>query len=149
MKVILLKDVSKVGKKDQIVEVSIGYANNYLFAKKLAVAYSDKSIEILKQQEQDRIDKDNQNRENAKKLKEELKNITLEFKAKTGKDGKMFGTISLKQVQEQLKDKYDIEIDKRKFINKTPIDSLGMVILQNELYKGVIADIRVHVSEEQ
>ncbi len=148
MKVILLKDVNKVGKKDQIVEVSIGYANNYLFAKKLAVAYSDKSIEILKQQEQDRIDKDNQNRENAKKLKEELKNITLEFKAKTGKDGKMFGTISLKQVQEQLKDKYDIEIDKRKFINKTPIDSLGVVILQNELYKGVIADIRVHVSEE-
>lgn len=148
MKVILLKDVNKVGKKNQIVEVSIGYANNYLFAKKLAVAYSDKSIEILKQQEQDRIDKDNQNRENAKKLKEELKNITLEFKAKTGKDGKMFGTISLKQVQEQLKDKYDIEIDKRKFINKTPIDSLGVVILQNELYKGVIADIRVHVSEE-
>ena len=148
MKVILLKDVNKVGKKDQIVEVSIGYANNYLFTKKLAVAYSDKSIEILKQQEQDRIDKDNQNRENAKKLKEELKNITLEFKAKTGKDGKMFGTISLKQVQEQLKDKYDIEIDKRKFINKTPIDSLGVVILQNELYKGVIADIRVHVSEE-
>ena len=148
MKVILLKDVNKVGKKDQIVEVSIGYANNYLFAKKLSVAYSDKSIEILKQQEQDRIDKDNQNRENAKKLKEELKNITLEFKAKTGKDGKMFGTISLKQVQEQLKDKYDIEIDKRKFINKTPIDSLGVVILQNELYKGVIADIRVHVSEE-
>lgn len=148
MKVILLKDVNKVGKKDQIVEVSIGYANNYLFAKKLAVAYSDKSIEILKQQEQDRIDKDNQNRENAKKLKEELKNITLEFKAKTGKDGKMFGTISLKQVQEQLKDKYNIEIDKRKFINKTPIDSLGVVILQNELYKGVIADIRVHVSEE-
>lgn len=148
MKVILLKDVNKVGKKDQIVEVSIGYANNYLFAKKLAVAYSDKSIEILKQQEQDRIDKDNQNRENAKKLKEELKNITLEFKAKTGKDGKMFGTISLKQVQEQLKEKYNIEIDKRKFINKTPIDSLGVVILQNELYKGVIADIRVHVSEE-
>lgn len=148
MKVILLKDVNKVGKKDQIVEVSIGYANNYLFAKKLAVAYSDKSIEILKQQEQDRIDKDNQNRENAKKLKEELKNITLEFKAKTGKDGKMFGTISLKQVQEQLKEKYNIEIDKRKFINKTPIDSLGVVILQNELYKGVIADIRVHVLEE-
>ena len=60
----------------------------------------------------------------------------------------MFGTISLKQVIEQLKEKYDIEIDKRKFVNKTPIDSLGVVILQNELYKSVIADIRVHVSEE-
>lgn len=148
MKVILLSDVKKVGKKDQIIEVSIGYANNFLFPKKLAVPYSDKSVEILHQQEQARIDKDNQLRENAIKLKEELKNITLEFKAKTGKDGKMFGTISLKQVVEQLNQRFHIEIDKRKFINKTTIDSLGVVILQNELYKGVIADIRVHVSEE-
>ncbi len=148
MKVILLTDVKKVGKKDQVVDVSIGYANNFLFPHKFAVPYTDKSVEILHQQEQDRINKEKQLKEEAIKLKEVLKNITLEFKAKVGKDGKMFGTISLKQVIEQLKEKYDIEIDKRKFVNKTPIDSLGVVILQNELYKSVIADIRVHVSEE-
>ncbi len=148
MKVILLTDVKKVGKKDQVVDVSIGYANNFLFPHKFAVPYTDKSVEILHQQEQDRINKEKQLKEEAIKLKEVLKNITLEFKAKVGKDGKMFGTISLKQVVEQLKEKYDIEIDKRKFVNKTPIDSLGVVILQNELYKSVIADIRVHVSEE-
>lgn len=148
MKVILLTDVKKVGKKDQVVDVSIGYANNFLFPHKFAVPYTDKSVEILHQQEQDRINKEKQLKEEAIKLKEVLKNITLEFKAKVGKDGKMFGTISLKQVIDQLKEKYDIEIDKRKFVNKTPIDSLGVVILQNELYKSVIADIRVHVSEE-
>ena len=105
MKVILLTDVKKVGKKDQVVDVSIGYANNFLFPHKFAVPYTDKSVEILHQQEQDRINKEKQLKEEAIKLKEVLKNITLEFKAKVGKDGKMFGTISLKQVIDQLKEK--------------------------------------------
>ncbi len=148
MKVILLNDVKNVGKKDQIVDVSIGYANNFLFPKKLAVAYSDKSLEILKQQEQARKDKEAQLKEDALKLKERLKDITLEFKVKVGKDSKIFGSISLKQVEEKLKSDFNITIDKRKFINKTPIDTLGTVILKNELYKGVIADIKIHVGEE-
>lgn len=148
MKVILLNDVKNVGKKDQIVDVSIGYANNFLFPKKLAVAYSDKSLEILKQQEQARKDKEAQLKEDALKLKERLKDITLELKVKVGKDSKIFGSISLKQVEEKLKSDFNITIDKRKFINKTPIDTLGTVILKNELYKGVIADIKIHVGEE-
>lgn len=148
MKVILLKDVKKVGKKDQIVDVSVGYANNFLFPQKLAVAYTQKSSEILSQQQADEAAHQANLKLEAEKLKERLKDITLEFKAKVGKDGKMFGSISIKQVCEQLKAKYNIDIDKRKFVEKVDINSLGYVILKNELYKGVIAEIKVHVIQE-
>lgn len=148
MKVILLKDVKNVGKKDQIVEVSSGYANNFLFPRKLAVMQTETSSQILKQNQADEVARQEKMKEDAIKLKNILKDITLEFKAKTGKDGKMFGSISIKQVVEQLKSQYKIEIDKRKFVDKTTIDSLGYVILKNELYKGVIAELRVHVSKE-
>ena len=148
MKVIMLKDVKNVGKKDQIVEVSQGYASNFLFPRKFAVLYTDKSSEILDKQKADRAAHELELKKQAEVLKDKLKTITLEFKAKTGKDGKMFGTISLKQVVEQLKNQYGYDVDKRKFIDKTTIDSLGVVYLKNELYKGVIAEIKVHVSEE-
>lgn len=149
MKVIMLKDVKNVGKKDQIVDVSTGYASNYLFPRKLAVMYTDKSSQILDQQKADREAHEAQLKKQAEELKIKLADITLEFKAKTGKDGKMFGTISIKQVCELLKSKYGYDIDKRKFVDKTTIDCLGVVILKNELYKGVIAEIKVHVSEEK
>lgn len=149
MKVIMLQDVKKVGKKNEIIEVSAGYASNFLFPRKLAVAYTPKSVEILNKQQEDKRLHEEQLKQQAIELKERLKNITLEFKAKTGKDGKMFGTISIKQVVEQLKNQYNLEIDKRKFVDKTTIDTLGVVILKNELYKGVVADIKVHVGEER
>ena len=148
MKVILLKDVKNVGKKDQIVEVSSGYANNFLFPRKLAVMQTETSNAILKQNQQDEIKRQEELKQEAIKLKSVLANITLEFKAKTGKDGKMFGSISIKQVAEQLKSQYKIDIDKRKFVDKITIDTLGYVVLKNELYKGVIAEIKVHVSKE-
>ena len=148
MKVILLKDVKNVGKKDQVVEVSSGYANNFLFPRKLAVMQTETSSAILKQNQADEVARQEALKADAIKLKEVLKDITLEFKAKTGKDGKMFGSISIKQVCELLKSKHKIDIDKRKFIDKIAIDSLGYVVLKNELYKGVVAEIRVHVSKE-
>ena len=80
-------------------------------------------------------------------LKEKLKTITLEFTCKTGKDGKIFGSVSSKQVVEMLKSKYGISIDKRKFVDKETVNTLGVTILKNELYKGVVAEIKVHVSE--
>lgn len=149
MKVILLQDVKKVGKKGETIEVSIGYANNFLFPKKLAVMLTPKSEEILEKQNEDHRKEEEHKKSVAIDLGETLSKITLEFKAKVGKDGKMFGAISLKQVEEELKNKHNIQIDKRKFIDKTTIDCLGFFKLQIELYKGVVGTITVHVSEDK
>ena len=148
MKVILLKDVKKLGKKDAIIEVSDGYASNYLFPNKLAVPVTNKSKEILsKQQEDARIAEENAKRD-AQKLAERLEQIEVLFKTKVGKEGKMFGSISLKQIEEEMLNQHGIQIDKRKFIDKGPLDSLGIYRLKIELHKGVVGIIKVHIVEE-
>ena len=91
--------------------------------------------------------------ENAKKeaqeLAKRLETITLEFTAKVGKDSKLFGSISLKQVEEEMKAKHNITIDKRKFLDKGPLDMLGIYKLRIELYKGVIGEVKVHISGKE
>ncbi len=147
MKVILLQDVKNVGKKGQTIEVSDGYANNFLLPKRLGVNATKRSVEILDKQKEDARILDEKNRKEAEELKEKLKTITLEFTCKTGKDGKLFGSVSSKQVVEKLKTSYGITVDKRKFVDKETVNTLGVTILKNELYKGVVAEIKVHVSE--
>ena len=149
MRVILLKDVKNVGKKDQIVEVSDGYANNFLLKNRLAVPYSKKSSEILEQQQEDaRIAEANKEKE-ARRVALLLKDITLEFSLSVGKDNKPFGSISPKQIEEELKEKHQIIVDKRKILTKDKLDSLGMHIVKIELYKGVIGEIKVHIGERK
>ena len=149
MEVILLADVKNVGKKNQTVNVSDGFANNFLFKKKLAVPVSKRSVEILEEQKENARLADQKAREDALKLVETLKGITLEFEAKVGKDNKIFGSISLKQIEEELKAKHNITIDKRKFIDKGPLDMLGFYRLKIELYKGVVGEINVHIVERK
>ena len=148
MNVILLQDVKGLGKKNQQIDVSDGYAANFLIPRRLAVKVSEKSVEILEKQKEDARLKEEALRKEAIALSEKLKTITLEFKLKVGGNGKVFGSISLKQVEEQLKSKFNITIDKRKFITKGPVDSLGITRLKIELHKGVVGEIVVHVSEE-
>lgn len=147
MKVILLKDVKKLGKKDAIVNVSDGYAANYLFPNHLAVPVTERSKEILnKQQEDARIAEENA-KKSAQELAKKLENIEVVFSAKVGKDGKMFGSISLKQVEEEMLAQHNIQIDKRKFLDKGPLDALGIYRLRIELHKGVVGTIKVHIEE--
>ena len=146
MEVILLADVKNVGKKNQTVNVSDGYANNFLFKKKLAVPVSRKSVEILEEQKENARLNELRLKEEAEKIAEALKGVALEFSAKVGKDSKLFGSVSLKQVEEELKAKHNIVIDKRKFIDKGPLDTLGTYNLRIELCKGVIGVIKVHIS---
>jgi large subunit ribosomal protein L9 len=149
MEVILLQDVKGVGKKNQTVSVNDGYANNFLFPRKLAVKVSKTSVQILaNQQENARIAEENA-RKNAIELAEQLKNMEVSFKMKVGKEGKAFGSISLKQVEEAFKNKYNVNIDKRKFIDKGPLDMLGYYNLKIELHKGVIGVVKVHLEEEK
>lgn len=149
MKVILLKDVKGVGKKQEIVNVKDGYGANYLIPNKLAVMYSEKSLEILNNQKADEAAEIAKNAAKAKDIAAKLQQIVLEFTANSGTGGRMFGTISSKQIASELQSKYNIEIDKRKFVNKTVVDSFGYTKLKIELYKGVIGEINVHVTESK
>ena len=148
MKVILLKDVKKVGKKDETVEVSDGYAKNFLFPNKLAVQLSKRSGEILAEQKEAERQQFEDNQKEARALAEQLQNITLEFKLKSGSNGRCFGNVSLKQIEEKLLSEYKITIDKRKFIDKGPLDSFGIYRMRIELFKGVQGIINVHISED-
>ncbi|MFQ6792698.1 50S ribosomal protein L9 [Thomasclavelia sp.] len=147
MKVILLQDVKKLGKKGQVVKVADGYGQNYLIKNKLAVLETVSSRKILENEKQLEHEKDLENQKAAKELAKKLEGITLEFTLKSGKDGKTFGSVSTKQIVEQLREKYDIRIDKRKFIEAHPIGALGYTKLKVDLYKGIIGTITVHLKE--
>ena len=148
MKVILLADVKKLGKKDQTIEVSDGYAVNFLFPRKLAVQVTKKSVEVLENQQEQRRENDAKMKADAQVLANKLKDITLVFKVKTGREGKLFGAISLKQVSEELAKQYGIDIDKRKFVDKGTLDELGFHHINVELYKGVIGQVHVQIIAE-
>ena len=148
MKVILLQDVKKVGKKDQTVEVSDGYAMNFLFPRKLAVQLTSKSKEILGTQQENARLAEQAAKEEALKVSKKLETITLEFKVKTGKDGRVFGSISYKQIEQELAAKHGITIDKRKFVDNETMNACGIYRLKIELHKGVIGVINVHLVEE-
>ena len=149
MKVILLKDVKNVGKKDEIIEVSDGYASNFLIPRKLAVLFTSKSKEVLDDQKEKAILTEKQNIENAQKIVEQLKKVYCQFTLAAGEKSKLFGSISAKQIEKQLLDTYNITVDKRKFINYTPINQLGTTLVKIELYRGVIGELRVVVSTKE
>jgi large subunit ribosomal protein L9 len=148
MKVILLKDVKNLGRKDQEVEVANGYAANYLFPNKLAVALTDRGLEIRNAQQKQVEDAEAQKIAQAQDLVGKLASITLNFEAKVAGDGRMVGTISTKQIAEALKENHDITIDKRKFIDHYLVNALGFTRLKIELYKGVVGVITVHVTQK-
>ena len=149
MKVILLKDVKNVGKKDEVKEVNDGYASNFLFRNKMAIPYTKGSKRVLEQQMEEKASNEAQLEKEAEELRERLKGMTFEFKLKVGKNGNVFGTISNKQVVQALADQ-GIHIDKRRIRKEDPINSLGTTIVKADLYKNkVIGEIKVHVSEKE
>ncbi len=147
MKVIFLKDVKGQGKKDEIKEVKDGYAMNYLIKNKYAVRYSETGNKILKEQISDRLKKEEIDIKNAKDIALRLKKVVITFKVKTGKNDMVFGSISSKQIKEEL-DKLGFNIDKKKIILDNPVSSLGHHIVKIELYKEVIGEVDVHLVKE-
>ncbi len=144
MKVILKSDVRKVGKKGEVVEVADGYARNYLIARNLAVPQTPHSMEILRQQQAAEAAEEARLKAEAEKLAGELEKKTFTFTVRSGKDGKVFGSVSTKQIAEALA-RQDIHIDKRKILDTQPISSLGVTKVRVELYKGVIGTINVQL----
>ncbi|MBE6124123.1 MAG: 50S ribosomal protein L9 [Erysipelotrichaceae bacterium] len=148
MKVILLQDVKSVGKKGQIVNVSDGYGANFLIPRKLAVLATKTSLEIKDKQDEQRAEELRLQKEAAIELSKKLESLCLELSAKAGDKGKMYGAISTKQIEEEMKKQFNIEIDKRKFIDVNGLTCFGTHLLKIELFKGVIGTIKVHVSEK-
>lgn len=145
MKVILLQDIKGVGKKDQIINANDGYARNYLFPRKLALEATAGNLGNLKaKQESNQYRKDMQ-KEEAMKLSEKLKEMTLEIKVKAGENGKIFGGVTAKEIAENLKAQYNIEIDKKKINLSETIKTLGSLTVDIKLYEGVIGKLKVSV----
>ena len=144
MQVIFLKDVKGQGKKGEIKEVSDGYGMNFLIKKGLAIKKTEGSLDKLNKQKEKDKEIDLKNREDALKLKEKLEKNTLKFKVKTTK-GKMFGSISTKQIKEELY-KLGFNIDKKQIENQL-INTLGMHIIKVTLYKDIVCNLKVHVEE--
>ncbi len=148
MKIILLEDVKNVGKKGNILEVADGYARNFLIRNKLAVAATEQSKAILEQQKQQKIDQEKEDIKNAEALKVKLSELTLVFPVKTGENGKVFGSVSSKQIGEELLKKHKITIDKRKILDEGPFNTVGFYNVQIELHKQVIATIKIQLKAQ-
>ena len=142
MKVILLKDVKKQGKKDDILEVSDGYATNYLIKNKLAVAYSKRSSEVLDKQIEKRNDEEQKLVDSYNEIKKKIENKEFKFKVKTGKEDKVFGTISSKSIADEL-NKKGYKIDKKCIMIDNAIDTLGTHVVKIKLHKKVEFNIRI------
>ncbi len=148
MKVVLLQDVKDLGKKEEIVNVSDGYARNFLFPRKLAVEASDgklKEIADKKNSVKNRKDKELQA---AKDLADKISKVEVYIKTKAGEHGKLFGSITGKDIADAIKAQHKIEIDKKKIVMHDPIKSIGNYQVEVKVYPEVAAKVNVKISEE-
>ncbi|MGM0896724.1 MAG: 50S ribosomal protein L9 [Bacillota bacterium] len=148
MKVIFLKDVKNVGKKGDIKNVADGYANNFLLKNNLAVEADQAAMSKLAGQQKKQEKEAEQELDEAKQLKEKLESLTVELTAKSGEGGRLFGSITTKQVAKELEKKHGIKIDKRKMELDDAIRALGYTNVPVKLHHEVTATLRVHVTEE-
>ncbi len=147
MKVILLADVKGQGKKDEVINVSDGYARNFLFPKKLAIEADAKAMNDIKNKEASRQHKIEVERNAAKEIAQKLSEIQVVIKIQSGSDGRTYGSVTAKEIAETLEKSHRIEIDKRKIVLDAPIKAYGTYSLDVKLYPEVIGKITVVVTD--
>ena len=145
MKVILKDNIKGVGKKDEVINASDGYARNFLLPKGLAVEANSENMSKLKAKEDSKAYKKEQEKEEAKKISEKLAGIQLKVPVKSGENGKIFGGVSAKEIADLLKANYNIEVDKKKIDLKETIKTLGLRTVTIKLYDGVVGNLKVDV----
>lgn len=145
MKVILLEDVKSIGKKGEIVEVSDAYARNVLLRKKQAVEANSKTMNDLKLQRANDEKVAAENLAQAQALAEQLKEASITLKVKVGEGGKLFGSISSKEIAEAVKEQLGLDIDKKKVILTSPVKATGTISVPVKLHTKVTADLKVNV----
>ena len=148
MKGILLKDVKGTGKKGEVKEVSDGYARNFLIKKGVAVEASQANMKELDEKEKSKERKALIEYEEAVLLGKQMEEINIQIEVKAGEGGRLFGSITSKEIAEQLKKQKNLDIDKRKILMDEPIRTLGSTFVEIKLHQKVTTKIRVDVKEK-
>ena len=148
MKVVLLADVKGQGKKGQVVNVSDGYARNFLFPKNLATPADNQIMNELKGKEEARLRQIELEKQAARDTAEKLKTVTVKIKAQAGADGRIYGSVTSKEIAEQLAAQHKITIDKRKISLADPIKAFGTYLPEVKLYPEITGKITVVVSDK-
>ena len=148
MKVILVSDVKNVGKKGDVVDVSEGYATNFLIKKRLAILQNKANLNDLNKQKELEKKQDIENRENAMALKNKLQSIVVIYKENAGLEGRLHSAITAKMIEEKLMLEFSIKVDKKNFKNFTPIKAIGKATIEVVLYKDIIGKINVEIIEK-
>lgn len=148
MKVIFLKDVKGQGKKGEVKNVSEGYARNFLIPRGLVSLANDSNIKQLEHQNKAKLKREDQEEKKAQELATKIETTTLAIKAKAGEGGRLFGSITSKQIAEELATALKIKVDRRKMELDEPIRSLGVTQVPIKLHPNVTAQIKVQVVEE-
>jgi large subunit ribosomal protein L9 len=145
MKVVLNQDVKGLGKKLQVIEVSEGYARNYLLPKKLAIVADNKNMNEVQGKISSQKFKKQTELQAANEDKKILENGFVEFKHKVGEGSKLYGSVTEKDIAEKVKEKFNIEVNKKKITIDDPIKTLGTYVVNVKLYEGVVAKLKVTV----
>ena len=148
MKVVFLADVKGQGKKDQVKEVSDGYARNFLLPKGLAAVADAKVMNEIKNREASKQHKIDVERAEAKATADKLAKVTVKLTAQAGGDGKLYGSVTAKDIAEALEKQFGIVVDKRKITLPDPIRAYGVYVLDVKLYTDVSGKINVSVSDK-
>ena len=148
MKVILLKDVKGTGKKGEVKEVSDGYARNFLLPNKMAKVSDNQAVKELKEKNKSAEIKAQKEYEEAVELGDKMKEMNIEIYSKAGEGGRLFGSITAKEIAEQLKKQKGIAVDKRKILLNEPIRVLGSRFVEIKIHQKVVTKIRVDVKEK-
>lgn len=148
MKVILQTDVKGMGKRGEVVNASDGHARNYLFPRKLAIPADKQNMNELNLKKASDAHKKELKKQEAIKIKEKLEKETLVIKTKVGENGKTFGSITNKEISEQIESQYKINVDKKKIVIKDQIKTAGEHTVELKLFEGVSAKLRVSVVGE-
>lgn len=147
MKVILLQDVKSVGKSGDVVEVSDGYAKNFIFKKKLGIQADSKNLNDLKLKKANDEKVAAENLAAAQAFGKQIETKTIVVKLKAGEGGKTFGSVSSKEIAQEAKSQFDMDIDKKKIVLPEPIKSFGMFEVPVKLHPQVTANLIVKVEE--
>lgn len=147
MKVVLLQDVKGQGKKGELVNVSDGYARNFLFPKKLAAVADAAVMNELKGKEEARLHKIEVDKQNARETAEKLQTVVVKLTAASGADGKIYGSVTAKDIAEAMQAQHGIEIDKRKLQLNDPIKTFGAHTVDIKLYPEITGKVNVVVAQ--